>query len=505
MLEALDLARWQFGITTVYHFILVPLTIGLAPLVAIMHTIWWRTGKQEWHRLTQFFGRILLINFALGVATGIVQEFQFGMNWSEYSRYVGDIFGAPLAIEALAAFFLESTFLGLWVFGEGKLPKWLHNATIWLVAVGSTLSAYWILAANSWMQHPVGAVFNPEKGRAELDGVGGFLEVMTNNTLIAAFAHTITASFLVAGTLIAGISGWWIVRSARAGRETEARNVWRRGAYVGLITIVISGIGVVASGDVQGKLMYAQQPGKMAAAEAVCRGGESVPFSLLSVGLPGSNHCEDVKQVLHVPGVTSFLGTGSWTGPESYLPGVLDVQEEMLDLYGEQLGVDGSHEFYPNLFITFWSFRLMIGLGVFSALLGGAGLWLLRGGRVTGSRWFSRIALVALPMPFLASSFGWIFTEMGRQPWVVTPNPASPTDGILLLTRDGVSGAVGAGSVITSLVVFTLLYAALGVVWYWLIRRYVREGVAPVAVAGDPPAGDDEPGALDEPTLSFSY
>ena len=498
-MEALDLARWQFGITTVYHFILVPLTIGLSTLVAIMHTAWLRTGKAEWHRLTKFFGKLLLINFALGVATGIVQEFQFGMNWSEYSRFVGDIFGAPLAIEALAAFFLESTFLGLWIFGEGRLPKWLHNACIWAVAIATNLSAYFILAANSWMQHPVGAVFNEETGRAELDGVSGFFEVMTNNTLVAAFTHTITAAFLVAGTFVAGICGWWIVRSVRAGRREEAASVWRRGAYVGLVTMLIAGVGVIGTGDVQGKLMYQQQPGKMAAAEAVCEGGEGIGFSLLSIGLPGSNDCENVNHVLEVPYLTSFLGTGSFTGPDSYLPGVEDVQEQQMELYGDLPGVTADTEFYPNLFVTFWSFRLMIGLGAFSAALALAGLWLLRKGRVTDSVWFSRLCLVALPMPFLASSFGWIFTEMGRQPWVVHPNPASPVDMVLLLTTDGVSSVVSAGTVLGSLVIFTLLYAALGVVWYRLMRRYVREGVTPVEQAA--PADEAQP----EPTLSFAY
>ena len=499
-MEALDLARWQFGITTVYHFILVPLTIGLSPLVALMHTVWLRTGKEHWHRLTRFFGKILLINFALGVATGIVQEFQFGMNWSEYSRFVGDIFGAPLAIEALAAFFLESTFLGLWIFGEDRLPKWLHNACIWAVAVGTNLSAYWILSANSWMQHPVGAVFNPETGRAELDGVSGFFEVMTNNTLIAAFAHTVTASFLVAGTFVAGVCGWWIVRSVRAGRTEEARSIWRPGAYLGLVVTLVAGLGVIVSGDVQAKLMYEQQPGKMAAAEAVCEGGEGVGFSLLSIGVPGSNSCEDLNHVLEIPYVTSFLATGSFTGPDSYLPGVADVQEQQMGLSGHLASVDEHTELYPTLFIYFWSFRLMIGLGIFSAALAVAGLWLLRKGRVTDSTWFSRLCLVALPMPFLASSFGWIFTEMGRQPWVVHPNPANPVDQVMLLTVDGVSTVVEPGTVLLSLVVFTLLYLALGIVWYRLIRRYVREGVEPIE---RPEAKDVEPEP--EPTLSFAY
>ncbi|GAA1645527.1 cytochrome ubiquinol oxidase subunit I [Georgenia ruanii] len=501
-MESLDLARWQFGITTVYHFILVPLTIGLSPLVAIMHTAWVRTGNERWHRLTKFFGKVLLINFALGVATGIVQEFQFGMNWSEYSRFVGDIFGAPLAIEALAAFFLESTFLGLWIFGEGKLPKWLHSACIWLVAIGTNLSAYWILAANSWMQHPVGAVYNPETGRAELDGVRGFFEVMTNNTLIAAYSHTVSAAFLVGGTFVAGICGWWIVRSVRAGREHEAGQVWRRGAYVGLITMLIAGVGVGISGDFQGKLMYEQQPAKMSAAEALCEGEEGAAFSLLTIG-DLSNSCEGVHHVLQIPGLTSFLGTGHFAGADSYLPGVNDVQREYTERYADQFGPDV--DYVPNLAVTYWSFRLMIGLAGFSAALALAGLWVLRRGRVTDSVWFSRLCLVALPMPFLASSFGWIFTEMGRQPWVVHPNPANPVDQVYLLTQHGVSTVVSAGSVITSLVIFTLLYAALGVVWFLLIRRYVREGIEPLP--GDGAAGPTDTGAPGElePTLSFAY
>ncbi|MGC5626648.1 cytochrome ubiquinol oxidase subunit I [Georgenia sp. Z1344] len=503
-MEALELARWQFGITTVYHFILVPLTIGLAPLVALMQTFWWRTGKDHWLKLTNFFGKILLINFALGVATGIVQEFQFGMNWSEYSRFVGDIFGAPLAIEALAAFFLESTFLGLWLFGKERLSKGLHLACIWMVAIGVNLSAYWIIAANSWMQHPVGAVYNAETGRAELDGIGGFLEVITNNTAIAAFGHAVAAAFLVAGTLVAGVCGWWIVRTVRGAgspasglahegdqAEAEARHVWRPGAMVGLITVVISGVAVILTGHHQGQLMYEQQPMKMASAEAVCDGGESVPLSILAIG-DLSNDCENAIHLFELPGVTSFMGTNSFAGEESYLPGVNDVQAEYEELYGE--GVD----YRPNLVVTYWSFRLMIGLGVFSAALAVWGLWALRGGRVTGSRWFSRLCLVSLPMPFLASSFGWIFTEMGRQPWVVHPNPDNPVDQVWLRTADGVSTVVTSTTVLTSLVTFTLLYAALGVVWFWLVRRYVREGIDPAPAPEPDPADDDQP-------LSFAY
>lgn len=510
-MEALDLARWQFGITTVYHFIFVPLTIGLAPLVAIMHTAWLRTGKIRWHRLTKLFGKLLLINFAIGIATGIVQEFQFGMNWSSYSAFVGDIFGAPLAVEALAAFFLESTFLGLWIFGEGKLPKWLHNACIWIVAFGTTLSAYWILAANSWMQHPVGAVYNPETGRAEIDGVSGFFEVMTNITLYGAFFHTITAAFLTAGTFVAGICVWWMVKEARAGSEREAREVWRAGAMLGLVTIVVSGIGVIVSGDVQAKIMYEQQPMKMSSAEVHCSGSESVGLSLISIG-DLSNDCENVTTLLEIPGLVSFMATGNFSGEDSYLPGVDDLQEQYSDLYAGMFGDDVDYR--PDLTVTYWSFRLMIGLGLGSAALAVAGLWMLRKGRVTDKRWLSRLALIAIPTPFLAASFGWIFTEMGRQPWVVHPNPANPVDLVMLLTSDGVSQVVSAPTVLASMVIFTLLYAGLGVVWFWLMRRHVAEGTEPLPersrvsdTRGAPPTDDagTDPSDDDEPTLSFAY
>ena len=492
-MNALDLARWQFGITTVYHFILVPLTIGLAPLVAIMQTAWLRTGAERWLRLTKFFGKLLLINFALGVATGIVQEFQFGMNWSEYSRFVGDIFGAPLAVEALAAFFLESTFLGLWIFGWDRLPKKVHLACIWLVAFGSTLSAYWILAANSWMQHPVGAVFNAKTGRAELDGVHGFVEVLTNNILITGFAHTIASAFLVAGTLVAGVCGWWIVRSVRADHHTEARTVWRPGAYLGLVVTLLAGIAVIGSGDAQGKLLYDQQPMKMSSAEALCDGNESAAFSLIAIG-DGSNSCEHVHRYLEIPGLTSFLATGTFSGQASFLPGVDVLQALDTQRYAETYG---SHQDYrPDVMVTFWSFRLMIGLGAFSAALALAGLWLLRKGRVTDSTWFSRLCLLALPMPFAAASFGWIFTEIGRQPWGVSPNPADPVDQVYLLTQQGGSTVVAPWEILASMIVFTLLYAGLGAIWFFLLRRYVREGI-------EPP--HSEAGQAPEPVLSFDY
>ena len=483
-MSSLDLARWQFGITTVYHFIFVPLTIGLAPLVAVMQTFWFFTQRKEWLQLTHFFGKLFLINFALGVVTGIVQEFQFGMNWSEYARFVGDVFGAPLAMEALAAFFVESTFLGLWMFGWKQLPRGIHLACIWAVALSVNLSAFFILAANSFMQHPVGAHFNAQTGRAEMESIGA---VLGNSTVWVALPHTLASALLVAGTFVAALSAWWMVRSARKGDAGLAR-VYRSALVLGLWTTVLSGVGVAVTGDSQAKLMFQQQPMKMAAAEALCDGRAAAPFSLLAVGRL-SEDCTSVRHLLQIPGLTSYLARGNFTAP---IEGVNDVQRRYEKRYGA--GVN----YAPNLAITYWSFRLMIGLGAGSVLLALMGFWLIRKGRTTVSRTFASVALVALPMPFLACSFGWIFTEMGRQPWLVAPNPTG-VDTVRLLTASGVSVVVGPYSVMASLTAFTVLYGALAVVWFWLMQRYARAGIL-----GD--ASQVEPGiASSAVSLSFDY
>ena len=506
-MDALDLARWQFGITTVYHFIFVPLTIGLSPLVAIMQTIWYRTGDERWLRLTKFFGKLLLINFAIGVATGIVQEFQFGMAWSEYSRFVGDVFGAPLAMEALAAFFVESTFLGLWIFGWDRLPKRIHLACIWAVAIATTLSAYFILAANSWMQHPVGSTYNFETGRAEMTDIWA---VLTNPTVLAAFPHTITAAWVTAGTFVAGIAAWWMVKKVRAGDTATARDIYRPAVILGLVTMLVGGAGVAVSGDAQAKLMFEQQPAKMAAAEGLCESTDGASFSILAIG-DLTNDCAGVKHLIEIPGLTSFLATNDFDAP---IRGVDELQEYYTQWIGEweaEHGVvfDEDTAFYPNLAITYWSFRLMIGFGAGSAALALGALWLLRKkGSVTDKTWFGKLGVVAVAAPFLASSFGWIFTEMGRQPWVVAPNPdASGVDGVWLLTARGVSTVTSPTTIWISLVGFTLLYGVLAVVWYRLMHRYAVEGVAdsekdpsPEARAGDGSGGPD-----DTTTLSFAY
>jgi cytochrome bd ubiquinol oxidase subunit I len=489
--SALDLSRWQFGITTVYHFLFVPLTIGLAPLVAVMQTGWVRTGNPAWYRATKFFGKLLLINFALGVVTGIVQEFQFGMNWSAYSRFVGDVFGAPLAIEGLAAFFVESTFLGLWIFGWDILPKRVHLACIWIVAVAVNLSAFFILAANSFMQHPVGVVFDTLTQRARLTSIWALL---TNQTLLVTFPHTIAGAFLVAGAVVLAVSAWHLAR--RDVRPADV-DVFRRTIRVGLVTVVLAGIAVTGSGHLQAQVMTKQQPMKMAAAEALCHTEQGASFSILSFGSINAK-CDDVKS-LKVPGLLAFLSTNSFNGT---VEGVDDVQAQMEARYG-------PGDYVPSLPVTYWSFRLMIGLGIVAVLVGLLGFWLYRRGRTPTSRWWVRLAVVGAIAPFFANSFGWIFTEMGRQPWIVAPNPAG-NPAIRLLTKQGVSPSVGAGSVLTSLIAFTLVYGALAVVELTLLVRYAKAGpLEDAPPGGDGPTGGAG-GAGDEPTdqqrpLSFAY
>ena len=484
-MNVVDISRWQFGITTVYHFIFVPLTIGLAPLVAVMQTVWTVTGNAAWYRLTKFFGKLFLINFAIGVATGIVQEFQFGMNLSQYSRFVGDVFGAPLAMEGLAAFFFESTFLGLWIFGWSRLPKLVHLACIWIVAVGVNVSAFFIIVANSFMQHPVGAHYNPATRRAELQSIGALLG---NNTARAAFSHAVAGSLLTAGTFVAAVSAWWLVRSAKAG-DSDGPAMYRPAAILGCWVALIAAVGLFFTGDTQGKLMFVQQPMKMASAESLCDTATDPDFSILTVGT--HNNCESISRVIEVPYVLPFLAESRFSGVT--LQGVRDLQRDYQYKFG-------PNDYRPNLFVTYWSFRLMIGLLAIPGLFALTTLWLTRGGRTPTRRWFSWFALLTIPMPFLANSAGWVFTEMGRQPWIVVPNPTGDQS-VRLTVREGVSNHAS-GMVITSLVTFTLVYAVLAVIWFWLLKRYVAEGpLEHDAEPAAPPApGDDEVAPL-----SFAY
>jgi cytochrome bd ubiquinol oxidase subunit I len=459
-MQALDLARWQFAITTVYHFLFVPITIGMAFLVAGMQTAWFRTNKVKYLRATKFFGKIFLINFAIGVVTGIVQEFQFGMNWSSYSRFVGDVFGAPLAMEGLLAFFLESTFLGLWIFGWDRLPKKIHLASIWLAAIGTLLSAYFILAANSWMQHPVGYTINVEKGRAELTDI---IEVLTQKLAVATFFHTIPSAIFTGAAVIAGISAWLMIKKV----DVEmAKSTFK----VGAITVMVSFLVIAGTGDYTAKIMTEQQPMKMAAAEALYETTSNAPFSLLTIGtLDGSR---PVFQ-MDIPSVLSFMATGD---VNATVRGINDLQKEYEQTYG-------PGDYTPNIPLAFWSFRLMIGFGALAFLFAGLALWQMRKGGQPRGKWFLP-AMISLPfLPLLANSFGWIFTESGRQPWAVFG---------LIKTEDGVSVAVSAGAVLFTMIVFTLLYGVLAYIEVGLVLKVIKNGPAPELDYEDPEIGGSE-------------
>jgi cytochrome d ubiquinol oxidase subunit I len=444
---ALDLARWQFAVTTLYHFLFVPVTIGTAWFLVGMQTAWYRSGDERWLRLTRFFGKLFLINFALGVVTGIVQEFQFGMNWSAYSRYVGDIFGAPLAIEGLAAFFLESTFLGLWIFGWDRLKPKVHLATLWFVAIGTTASAYFILAANSWMQHPVGYKLNPATHRAELTSIG---QILTNSTLIRAFGHTIAAAVLTAAMLALGVVAWHLRRGGDAA-------LFRPVAVIALWATVAAGLATALIGHEQGQLMTKQQPMKMAAAEALYQTKSGAGLSLFDIG-PWQRYPSQSLVHIALPHALSILATNSANGR---VEGINDLQRAYRAKYGP-----GNYK--PIVGITYWGFRVMAGIGVLAILIGAWGLWLARRpGRLESSHRFLRLAVWAIGLPLLANLAGWIFTEIGRQPWIVQG---------LLLTKDAVSPNVPVWWVALTLAGFTLIYGVLAAVEATLMIRAAKAG-----------------------------
>ena len=448
----LILARWQFAIVTIFHFFFVPVTIGLGLLVAIMQTLAYKKHDKEWDKLSRFFGRMFLISMAVGVVTGIVLEFQFGLNWSAYSVFV-NIFGAPLAIEGLLAFFLESTFVGLWIFGRDKLSPRLHLATIWVTSAGTMISALWILAANSWMQHPVG--YKVVHGQAVLTD---FWAVLGNSTLWGAFVHTLLGAFATAGTLVLGISVWRAWRS----KDTSERPIFLRVARFAAAFTFIAVLLTAVAGDAQARLMDSQQPMKMASAEALYNTSDGASFSLLTIGnLSG----KPVFQI-RVPHLLSLIADLSWNGE---VRGVNQVQRAESEKYGP-----GSY--VPVLWLTYWSFRAMVGAGILMILLSAWGMWLARRKRMLQARWFRRATLVGIALPFIANTTGWIFTEVGRQPWIVYG---------LLKTAKGVS-AVPAADVAGTLAAFVLVYAALGVTAFVLMMRSARRSLdQPQAPAGE--------------------
>jgi len=503
---------------------MVPLTLGLGPIVVYMQSRWVKTGNERYLRMTKFWGKLYLINFIMGVATGIVQEFQFGMAWSEYSRFVGDVFGAPLAMEGLLAFFFESTFLGLWIFGWNRLPKRLHLATLWIAVLGSIFSAFFIIVANSWMQHPVGVQLI--NGRPVMVDIWA---VLTNNTAVTAYSHTLFGSLGVGAAFLIGIAWYQLWRRRHdgidtvdatgrvvvgesktiVGRDKADHSVWIHSLRVGAIVSIVAFAGVAITGDLQAKLMFQQQPMKMAAAEAACATGTG--FSVFAIGDVGAQDCTKVATVIEIPGLLSFLANGTFNtdikGVNQLLPEYQAKYGATLPnnpIYGDRAGK--AITYVPLMAVTYWGFRLMIGFGGLATLAAIVALWLTRKGTVPKSKGIMRLALVGILAPFAANSAGWVFSEMGRQPFVVAPNPnPSGVDGVYMFTQAAVSPGVTAGEMLFSLIALTLVYGALMVVEVRLLFTFVRGGVASAMPELDKHDDDTPDAPASDDVLAFAY
>jgi len=434
------LARWQFGITSVYHWFFVPLTLGLSVFIAILETMYVRTGDENYLKMTKFWGKLFLINFAMGVVTGIVMEFQFGLNWSEYSRYVGDIFGAPLAIEALLAFFLESTFLGIWIFGWDKISPKLHAATMWMVALGSNISALWILVANSFMQEPRAYVINELTGRAEMTH---FWELVLNERVWLQFGHVLTSAVATAGFFVIAVSAWHLMKGdSRPGVEKS----FRLAAVYTLIGVLLT----MGLGHAQGQMVVRTQPMKIAAAEGLWETSTFAPFSFFKINrMKTHDDIYDIK----IRGILSFLAYGDFSHP---VKGINDLQAEFEETYG-------PGNYIPPVNISYWTFRLMIGAGIAMALLSLVGIF--RYDLVRDNALIAKLFLFSLFLPYLGQMTGWLFTELGRMPWAVYG---------LLRIEDAVSKAVSTGELLISLTLFTLIYGLLMAVDVYLLTKHAK-------------------------------
>jgi len=451
-----DLARIQFAFTSINHFFFVPVTIGLAFLTALLQTAWYRSKKDEYLRLTRFFGTLLVINVAIGVVTGLVQEFQFGMDWGAYSRLVGNIFGAPLAMEGLAAFFLESTFLGLWLFGWDKLPRRIHLLTIWAVSLGSALSAMFILAANSWMQHPVG--YAMVHGKPQLNDIWA---VFTNPVFLWGYAKVLLASLVTGAAVMLAVSAWQL----RRGGDKE---VFVRSARMSLIILVPAILFTMLVGDELGVIEGRYQPMKIAAAEAQWTTCQPCSFSLFQIG--GGNNDHTPTQIIEIPHLLSLLATNHWNGK---VVGMTPLNNQYNQQYGKGYYV-------PNVFIQYWGMRTMAYLGVVVLLIGAWGLWLIRRKKLATSRVFLWVATWGAVLPFLMNTAGWLLTESGRQPWIVQG---------IMLTKNGISPTLSATWIWISLIAFIVLYGTLGTVDLILMLRYSRQQLPSVRAE----AGADQP------------
>jgi cytochrome bd ubiquinol oxidase subunit I len=444
-MDVLMLARWQFAITTIFHFFFVPLTLGLSIFVAILETKYVRSGDENYKKMAKFWGKIFLINFAMGVVTGIVQEFQFGLNWSEYSRFMGDIFGAPLAIEALLAFYLESTFIGLWIFGWEKVSKKLHLTAAWLVAIASNISALWILIANSFMQHPVG--YGIENGRAVMTD---FFALLTNPGVWYQFPHVLSAGISLAGFVVMAFSGCHILRKHDV---TIHRPSFRIASIYALIGVIF----VIGIGHFQGQYVYQNQPEKMAAAEAIWTTEKPAGFSVIAL-IDEKNQSNTFE--LKIPAAQSFLATNNFT---SEIKGITTLQKEAVATYGEG-------NYIPPVTLVFWSFRIMVGAGFLMLLLAVlAVIWSNGKREIDTKKGFLKFLFIAPALPYLASTFGWIMAEVGRWPWIVY--------GLQKIDK-AVSPNVPAWNIVLSIVLFGVLYSVLTIIAFRLAVSHGKSDIA---------------------------
>lgn len=444
-MDIVTLSRLQFAITTIYHFFFVPLTLGLVILVAMMETLYVVTKRDLYKEMTKFWGKLFVINFAMGVVTGIVQEFQFGMNWSEYSRFVGDIFGAPLAVEALLAFFIESTFLGVWIFGWDKLSARVHLLAIWLVALASNLSAFWILVANSFMQEPVGYVLR--NGRAEMTD---FFALLLNPNVLVQYPHVLAAGVTTGSFFVLGVAAWHLVRGSNP-------ELFKRSFSVAAVFALL-GIGlVILNGHSQAQHMYTSQPMKIAAAEGLFETEQPASFSLLTIG--DQTGTQEVF-ALRIPYALSLLACNNLTCP---VEGINNLQAKYTSEYG-------PGDYVPPAWILYWSFRAMVGVGFLLLALAALAVFLSLAELLESKlRWLYIFPFVVL-LPFVATTTGWLLTEVGRVPWIVFG---------LMRVEQGVTPILAPLTVGLSLVGFTLVYALLMVADIYLLLRFARNGGTP--------------------------
>lgn len=457
-MSQLLLARLQFGVTTIYHFFFVPLSIGLVFMVALMETFFVVKKKEVYKRMAKFWGHLFLINFAVGVVTGIIQEFQFGMNWSDYSRFVGDVFGAPLAIEALLAFFMESTFIGIWIFGWDRLSPKVHLISIWLVSIGTILSGLWILTANSFMQHPVGYALT--NGRAQMVD---FFALIKNGQLWVEFPHVITGALCTGSFFVLGISAFNVLKK----RHVE---FYKRSINLALVIALIGSIGVALTGHLQAQYLVKTQPMKMAAAEGIWQNTpDPAPWSAFAI-IDSKTHQN--KFELNIPYALSFLSYDKFSGS---VTGMETLQKEYAQKYDATQGKGTNY--IPPVNVTYWSFRLMVGFGVAMILLAIIGIIQWNRRKIEDSRTFLRFLIASISFPFLANTFGWVMTEMGRQPWTVFG---------LMTTASSVSPNVPAGMILFSLIMYIAVFSILAGVMVYLIVREIKKGpAAPQSVDGD--------------------